>query len=73
MWMDYCERLNFPAHLVEKILKGSLDLILSTTPSVKIQIMGRKVCVRCKGIACFQKFVDINQQCFALFSQVNFL
>ena len=32
---------------VEKILKGSLDLIPS--PSVKIQILGRKVCLRCKG------------------------
>ena len=32
---------------VEKILKGSLDSIPS--PSVKIQIMGRKVCLRCKG------------------------
>ena len=34
---------------VEKILKGSLDLIPSPSPSVKIQIMGRKVCLRCKG------------------------
>ena len=32
---------------VEKILKGSLDLIPS--PSAKIQIMGGKVCLRCKG------------------------
>ena len=31
---------------VEKILKGSLDLIPS--PSVKIQIMGGKVCLRVK-------------------------
>ena len=30
---------------VEKILKGSLDSIRS--PPVKIQIMGRKVCLRC--------------------------
>ena len=30
---------------VENILKGSLDSISS--PSVKIQIMGRKVCLRC--------------------------
>ena len=29
---------------VEKILKGSLDLILSLSLSVKIEIMGRKVC-----------------------------
>ena len=33
-------------HKVEKILKGSLDSIPS--PSVKIQIMGRKVCLRYK-------------------------
>ena len=32
---------------VENILKGSLDTIPS--PSVKIQIMGKKVCLRCKG------------------------
>ena len=35
---------------VEKILKGSLDLILSLQwTSVKIQIMGGKVCLRCKS------------------------
>ena len=34
---------------VEKVLKGSLDLITSPSPSVKIQIIGRKVCLRCKG------------------------
>ena len=34
---------------VEEILKGGLDLTPSPTPSVKIQIMGRKVCLRCKG------------------------
>ena len=34
---------------VEKILKGSLDSISSPSPSVKIQIMGGKVCLRCKG------------------------
>ena len=34
---------------VEKILKGSLDLIPSPSPSVKIQIKGGKVCLRCKG------------------------
>ena len=33
----------------EKILKYSLDLIPSPSPSVKIQIMGGKVCLRCKG------------------------
>jgi hypothetical protein len=34
---------------IEKILKGSLDLIPSPSPSVKIQIMGVKVCLRWKG------------------------
>ena len=34
---------------VEKILKGSLDLMPSRSPSVKIQITGGKVCLRCKG------------------------
>ena len=34
---------------VEKNLKGSLDSIPSPSPSVKIQIMSRKVCLRCKG------------------------
>ena len=33
---------------VEKILKGSLDLIPSPSHSVKIQITGGKVCLRCK-------------------------
>ena len=33
---------------VENILKGSLDSILSPSFSMKIQIMGRKVCFRCK-------------------------
>ena len=34
---------------VEKILKDSLDSIPSPSPSVKIQVMGGKVCLRCKG------------------------
>ena len=34
---------------VEKILKGSLDSIPSPSASVKIQIVGGKVCLRCKG------------------------
>ena len=36
-------------HKVEKILKGSLDSIPSPSPSMKIQIMGGKVRLRCKG------------------------
>ena len=34
---------------VEKILKGTLVSIPSPSPSVKIQTIGRKVCLRCKG------------------------
>ena len=34
---------------VEKILKGSLGSIPSPSSSVKIQIMGGKICLRCKG------------------------
>ena len=34
---------------VENILKGSLDSIPSPSPLMKIQIMGGKVCLRCKG------------------------
>ena len=34
---------------VEKILKGSLDSIPSPSPSVKFQMLGGKVCLRCKG------------------------
>ena len=37
------------ASKVEKILKCSLDLIPSPSQSVKIQIMGKKVCLSCKG------------------------
>ena len=67
---------------VEKILKGSLDLIPSPSPSMKIQIMGGKVCLRRKGKTllfrgcqqtfCFQKFVDNTQQYFTLTPQANF-
>ena len=34
---------------VENIIKGNLDSIPSPSSSVKIQIMGGKVCLRCKG------------------------
>ena len=68
-----CISISVTKLKVEKILKGSLDSIPS--PSVKIQIMGRKVCLKCKGKTlmgrCQQtfenkKFVDITQQCFAI-------
>ena len=52
---------------VEKILKGSLDSIPS--PSVKIQIMGGKVCLRRKGKTLMgivnNLFVDNTRQCFS--------
>ena len=66
---------------VDKILKGSMDLIPSPSPSVKIQIMGGKVCLRCKGKTLLgavnklmknKKFVDIPQQCFSLLPQLSF-
>ena len=63
---------------VEKILEGSLDLILSPSPSVKIQIMGGKVCLRqnnagrCQQTFENKMFVVITQQCFALTPEVNF-
>ena len=34
---------------VTKILKGSLDSIPAPSPSVKMQIMGGKVCLSCIG------------------------
>ena len=42
---------------VEKILKDRLDSIPSPSPSVKIQIMGGKVCLRCKGKTLLDIFV----------------
>ena len=49
----YSFPINEPLKLnickVEKILIGSLDSIPSPSPSVKIQLMGGKVCLRCKG------------------------
>ena len=59
---------------VEIFLKGSLDSIPSPSPSVKIQITGGKVFLRCKGKTLLRvvnkllktkKFADITQQCFA--------
>jgi hypothetical protein len=43
--------LNFFQNKVEKILKGSLDLVPSPSPSEKSQIMERKFCLGCKGKA----------------------
>ena len=57
-------------------LKGSLGLIPS--PSVKIQIMSGKVCLRqniagrCQHTFENKKSADITQHCFALLPQKNF-
>ena len=59
---------------VEKILKGRQDLIPSPSPSMKIQIIGGKVCKTLLGQKkiCFQKFVDNTLQLFAFTPQANF-
>ena len=50
-----------------------MDSIPSPSPSVKIQIMGRKFCLRHKGKTfCFHKFIDNAQQYFAFTPQANF-
>jgi hypothetical protein len=41
--------ISFSNGKAEKILKGNMDSISSPLPSVKIQIMGRKDCLRRKG------------------------
>ena len=45
-WVGY---VKFDHGKVEKFLKGSLDSIQSPSTSVKIQIVGEKVCLRWKG------------------------
>ena len=65
--------LIFSKIKIEFFLKGSLDLIPSPLPSVKTQILGRELCLRCKGKTLkYKKFVDITRQCFASIRQVNF-
>ena len=56
-----------PAHVlpgkVAKILKGSTNSIPSPSPSLKIQILGRTVCLRCKGktlLGVVNKFLKIK-------------
>ena len=48
LYMSWRDLVNFWCK-VEKILEGSLDSIPSPSPTVKIQIIGRKVCLKCKG------------------------
>ena len=49
LWRNVLMLLNSSKDKVEKFLKDRLDLIPSPSSSVKIQIMGGKVCSRCKG------------------------
>ena len=69
-------RLHYFTTKVEKILKRILDSIPSPSPSVKIHMMGGKVCLRkanhCQETFENKKFVDITQQCLTLLPQVNF-
>ena len=44
-----CPDDKLDLYKVEKILKGSLDSIPSPLPLVKIQTMGGKVSLNCKG------------------------
>ena len=61
---------------VENILKDSLDSIPSPSPSMKIKIMGGKVCLRCKGkVCCQQTFLKAKSLLTSpsnVFPQVNF-
>ena len=45
------------AQLSRKDLKDSLNLIPSPSSSVKIQIMGKKVCLSCRGKTLLNIFV----------------
>ena len=61
------------ASKVEKILKGSMDSILS--PSVKIQTMGGKVCLRCKGktmLGIVNKFLKTKSLLTSTSKNLNF-
>ena len=58
---------------LKHILKGNLDSIPSPSPSVKIQIMGGKVCLRCKGktlLDVVNKHLKTKTQSFALLPQI---
>ena len=62
---------------VEKMLKGSLDLIPLPSLSVKIKLWAGKFAAgvkakRCWALSTNKKFVDITQQCFASLPQVSF-
>ena len=54
---------------LEKIIKGSLDSTPLPSPSMKIQIMGGKVCLRCKG----KTLRDVVNKLFDIKSSSNVL
>ena len=58
---------------VEKILKGRLDLIPSPSPSVKIEIMGKKIQSTFLKLFYFTKiytnFAEIQNLCFEISEQ----
>ena len=59
---------------VKNILKGSLNLIPSTSPSVKIQIMEGKVCLECKGttlLGVVTKLLKTKDLLTAMFSLIT--
>ena len=66
---------------VEKLLKDSLESIPSPSPSVKIQIVGGKVCFRCKSKTLLgivnkllktKSLLTSSSNVFALIPEVNF-
>ena len=50
-WWDWTQAIFLKSFLLylQNISKGSLDSFPSSSPSVKIQIMSGRVCLRCKG------------------------
>ena len=71
---NVCEIVKIIKNAKEDFFKkGSLDLIPSPSPSVKIQFMGGKVCLRCKGkplLGVVNKLFVFKS--FALFPHINF-
>ena len=78
-YQNHKHQLN-KSRKVEKISEDNLNLISSPSPSVKIQIMGGKVCFRCKGKKCWALSTSFlySKNCwqhpamFCLLPQVNF-
>ena len=58
---------------VEKILKGSLDLMPSPSTSVEIRIIGGKVCLKCRGKTLLEVVNKLKFIHPAMLPSVNFL